>query len=115
MPTPRAAPIPVELSLWSLCRPVSDARPRTSGAAVSNPADLAALRLDRLASVSEAATRTVVESAVADGYDWFTGWVHVLQDAQRAVEQTDLRMGANVAWSRGARWLIENRLLERMK
>jgi hypothetical protein len=32
-----------------------------------------------------------------------------------AVEQTDLRMGANVAWSRGARWLIENRLLERTK
>jgi len=32
-----------------------------------------------------------------------------------AVEQTDLRMGANVAWSRGARWLIENRLLERVK
>src|SRR6476660_341019 len=30
-----------------------------------------------------------------------------------AVEQTDLRMGANVAWSRGARWLIENRLLAR--
>jgi hypothetical protein len=27
------------------------------------------------------------------------------------VKQTDLRMGANVAWSRGARWLIENRLL----
>jgi hypothetical protein len=31
------------------------------------------------------------------------------------VEQTDLRMGANVAWSRGARWLIENRLLEHAK
>lgn len=28
------------------------------------------------------------------------------------VQQTDLRMGANVAWSRGARWLIERRLLE---
>jgi len=28
-------------------------------------------------------------------------------------KQTDLRMGANVAWSRGARWLIQNRLLER--
>ena len=27
--------------------------------------------------------------------------------------QTGLRMGANVAWSRGARWLIQNRLLER--
>jgi Protein of unknown function (DUF2380) len=27
--------------------------------------------------------------------------------------QTDLRMGANVAWSRGARWLIQYRLLER--
>jgi hypothetical protein len=32
-----------------------------------------------------------------------------------AVEQTDLRMGANVAWSRGARWLIQNRLLEQVK
>jgi hypothetical protein len=31
------------------------------------------------------------------------------------VKQTDLRMGANVAWSRGARWLIENRLLEQVK
>jgi hypothetical protein len=31
------------------------------------------------------------------------------------VQQTDLRMGANVAWSRGARWLIENPLLERPK
>jgi len=31
------------------------------------------------------------------------------------VKQTDLRMGANVAWSRGARWLIENRLLEHAK
>jgi hypothetical protein len=32
-----------------------------------------------------------------------------------AVGQTDLRMGANVAWSRGARWLIENRLLVQAK
>jgi hypothetical protein len=32
-----------------------------------------------------------------------------------AVEQTDLRMGANIAWSRGARWLIQNRLLEQAK
>jgi hypothetical protein len=31
------------------------------------------------------------------------------------VKQTDLRMGANVAWSRGARWLIENRLLEQAR
>ena len=29
-----------------------------------------------------------------------------------AVEQTDLRAGANSAWSRGARWLIQRRLLE---
>ena len=28
-------------------------------------------------------------------------------------KRTDLRMGANVAWSRGARWLIQNRLLDR--
>jgi hypothetical protein len=30
-----------------------------------------------------------------------------------AVEQTDLRAGANSAWSRGARWLIQRRLLEK--
>jgi hypothetical protein len=28
------------------------------------------------------------------------------------VEQTDLRAGANSAWTRGARWLIQRRLLE---
>jgi hypothetical protein len=28
-------------------------------------------------------------------------------------QHSDLRMGANVAWSRGVRWLIQNRLLER--
>src|SRR4029453_9766102 len=28
--------------------------------------------------------------------------------------KTNLRMGANVAWSRGARWLIQNRLLEQV-
>jgi hypothetical protein len=28
-------------------------------------------------------------------------------------EQTDLRMGANYSWSRGADWLIKNRLLEK--
>ena len=32
-----------------------------------------------------------------------------------AVGQTDLRMGANVAWSLGARWLIQNRLLAQAK
>lgn len=40
-----------------------------------------------------------------------------IRDAQSGglvdVQQTDLRMGANVAWSRGARWLIQRRLLER--
>ena len=29
------------------------------------------------------------------------------------VEQTDLRAGANSAWSRGARWLVQRRLLEK--
>jgi hypothetical protein len=40
-----------------------------------------------------------------------------IRDAQSGalvdVEQTDLRAGANSAWSRGARWLIQRRLLER--
>ena len=29
------------------------------------------------------------------------------------VEQTDLRIGANYSWNRGAAWLIKNRLLEK--
>jgi hypothetical protein len=29
-----------------------------------------------------------------------------------SIEQTDLRMGANYSWNRGAAWLIKNRLLE---
>jgi hypothetical protein len=40
-----------------------------------------------------------------------------IRDAQSGalvdVEQTDLRVGANSAWSRGARWLIQRRLLEK--
>jgi hypothetical protein len=40
-----------------------------------------------------------------------------IRDAQSGalvdVEQTDLRAGANSAWSRGARWLIERRLLQK--
>jgi len=40
-----------------------------------------------------------------------------IRDAQSGalvdVEQTDLRAGANSAWSRGARWLIQRRLLEK--
>lgn len=40
-----------------------------------------------------------------------------LRDAQTgklvAVERTDLRMGANYSWNRGAAWLIKNRLLEK--
>jgi len=33
--------------------------------------------------------------------------------ASIAVEQTDLRIGANYSWNRGAAWLIKNRLLEK--
>ncbi len=29
------------------------------------------------------------------------------------VEQTDLRIGANYSWDRGAAWLIKSRLLEK--
>ena len=40
-----------------------------------------------------------------------------IRDAQSGalvdVEQTDLRAGANSAWSRGARWLVQRRLLEK--
>ena len=29
-----------------------------------------------------------------------------------SVQQTDLRIGANYSWSRGAAWLVKNRLLD---
>jgi Protein of unknown function (DUF2380) len=32
-----------------------------------------------------------------------------------AVEQTDLRIGANYSWNRGAAWLIKNRLLDKQQ
>jgi Protein of unknown function (DUF2380) len=43
------------------------------------------------------------------------GRVSAHRDAQNGAvifnKQTDLRMGANYSWSRGATWLIKNRLL----
>jgi hypothetical protein len=79
-------PIPVDLSLWTLCRAVPGGTPRVTGGAVVTPAELAAMRLDRLASVSQSATRSAMESPVVDGFNWFAHWAAEIQAAERTAK-----------------------------
>jgi hypothetical protein len=76
-------PIPVEFSLWTLYRAPRGETARVTGGALVTPAELAATRLDRMVSISQSATRAVIESPVVDGYSWFADWVHSLEDVQR--------------------------------
>ena len=78
--------IPVELSLWSLNRSASFGTPRVTSAALLTPAEQAVLRLDRLVSISQAATRSAIESSVVDGYNWFANWATQLQAAERTAQ-----------------------------
>ncbi len=76
-------PIPVEFSLWTLYIARRGESARVTGGALVTPAELAATRLDRLVSISQSATRSVIESPVVDGSSWFADWVHSLEDVQR--------------------------------
>jgi hypothetical protein len=77
-------PIPVDLSLWTLDRMASGGTPRVTGGAMATPAELAATRLDRLASISQSATRRAIETPVVDGLSWFAHWAAGLAAAERA-------------------------------
>jgi hypothetical protein len=76
--------IPVDLSLWTLNRMTRGGTPHVTGGALATPAELAATRLDRLASVSQSATRSAIESPVIDGRSWFVHWAAGLAAAERA-------------------------------
>lgn len=67
-------PIPVELSLWSFGHPKTSSNPRIEGAAVVTAVDQAALRLDRLVGIAEAATPAAAELPLPDGYNWYRPW-----------------------------------------
>jgi hypothetical protein len=85
-------PIPVEMSLWSLQHPLQGVRPSVAGADLTNAMDQAALRLERLASIAEAATPAAIESGLPDGFDWFRPWAGQLaascEEAQWLLEQS---------------------------
>ena len=46
------------------------------------------MRLDRLASIAEAATPAAVGLPIPDGYDWFRAWAELLTDAQTVARDT---------------------------
>jgi hypothetical protein len=75
-------PIPVELGLWTLYQTQRIGTPSVVGGAPVTPAELAAARLDRLASISLSATRSVIELPLVDGYSWFVRWAAGLNAAE---------------------------------
>ena len=66
--------VPVELSLWSFAHRATSARAVIEGADAVTAAQQAASRLDRLVSISEAATKTAAELPAPDGFNWYAPW-----------------------------------------
>ncbi len=75
--------LPVELSLWSLQCDSAVNTPRVVNGAIMPPADQASLRLERLVSISQAATAAVLELPSIDGQRWFVTWSSLLKVAAR--------------------------------
>jgi hypothetical protein len=71
-------PIPVELSLWSFAHSPRNGRIQIEGASSVSAVDQAALRLDRLLSIAEAATAAAAEAPRPDGHNWFKPWAALL-------------------------------------
>ena len=78
--------IPVEVSLWSICRPTSASSPRAAGAALVSPLEAAVLRLDRLASIAESATPAAMEASREDSANWSIPHADELLAAKCAVQ-----------------------------
>jgi hypothetical protein len=79
----RDAPMPVEMSLWSFNHSWSSGEAIISGADRVSHAQQAASRLDRLVSISEAATAAALEAPFPDGYNWYHPWSARLTAARR--------------------------------
>jgi hypothetical protein len=88
-------PMPTELSLWSVSRLAVPARPYVVGAAIVSPEDYVAVRLDRMASVSESATQAVINSPMRDGYRWYANWsalLHIAENSARSKQSETNRL-----------------------
>jgi hypothetical protein len=81
-------PIPVELSLWSVRSPIKSSQPIVKGAAAVTAADQAALKLDRLVGITEAATQRAVELPTQDGHNWYLPWAARLAVIQEQALRT---------------------------
>jgi hypothetical protein len=81
------APLPVEMSLWSFSDSWNRGAVTITGADRINPAEQAAARLDRLVSISEAATSAAIEAPFPDGYNWYRPWAARLVEMRREVGQ----------------------------
>src|SRR5262249_9144200 len=116
------APIPADLALWTVRRPVLTALPRANGAATVNPLEAATLRLDRLTSIAQSATPAAFEGSSEDGLNWFIPRANELREAQRAVNALSsqtldvnsppslVRVGddpATLALHRSAAWIAD--------
>jgi hypothetical protein len=80
--------IPVEVSLWSVGFPSRFPQPAIEGAAVVSAMEQAALRLDRLTSIAESATRSAIDLPLADGKNWYLPWSERLSALQRSSLET---------------------------
>ncbi len=83
-------PLPVEMSLWSFNHSANRGAATISGADRVTGAQQAASRLDRLVSISEAATSAAIEAPFPDGYNWYQPWAARLVDVRQEVSQEDL-------------------------
>jgi hypothetical protein len=64
----------VEVGLWSIGLPRRSSQWGIEGAAVVTATEQAALRLNRLVSVAEAATPAAINLPVSEGRDWYVPW-----------------------------------------
>ena len=86
-------PIPVEVSLWSVGFPSRLAQPGIHGAAVVSAAEQAALRLGRLTSIVESATRSAIDLPLSDGKSWYLPWARRLSTFRRESLETIRQSG----------------------
>jgi hypothetical protein len=99
------APIPVEMSLWSFCDVGYLGDAIVSGADRVGRAQQAASRLDRMVSISEAATPAALEASFPDGYNWYYPWaarlielrndLHANRPSGRAAASSQVRSAAD--------------------
>jgi hypothetical protein len=86
-------PIPVEVSLWSVGFPSKLAQPDIHGAAVVSAAEQAALRLGRLTSIAESATRSAIDLPLSDGKSWYLPWARRLSTLRQTSLETIRQLG----------------------